>query len=762
VTPVAARVAIAKSNFTAGELKPQLHGREDLTAFQNGAKAIENRVPMPEGGLIRRPGAKFVMALPDQTHPGKLIPFKFSRNDARVLVLSAGVATVCYSGGGIVQNAGADYTFAIPWSPAQYGSIRWIESANQIFVADGSAPKTIQRTGTSPEAWSWGWYAHNNGPTLVQNTDISKTIVASGTSGSVTLTANFDAFQPGHVGSIWRLDEGDLGSIPYWTADELITVTASTTTPSTYRRNAGAVYAASSSGPASGSAGVNPPTQTFGTSKSAADTVVWTFKYMAYGYVKITGYTDARHVTATVLGVGGTQQTVLPDSVAAIPTYRWSEAAWSDVRGWPNLVSYCQQRMAWFVSYKCFLTYSGDNFSFLVDTTDSSAITAPILSIDGSVLLPQWTYSSGWIVVGCADSEPVLRGPNMFDALTQTNMLAVVDKGQGSAWHIPAIVDAAVANIGVSRRRLHYAKINRLIDTLNVDEISVNSQHILAGLAAGVAYQHDPYRVIWGYSLNGDLWSYTFRPDQQVIAAARHPMPNGYVEDICAIPSADGTAVELWMIVRRVLQGQTLRIVEVLQPFFEAANPPRADATGAWFVDCGLAYAGAATATLAGLPFPDGTIVRVVSAGAWLGDFAAAGGAVTLPRAVTSAIAGLPIVARLRTLPLDPARPGSTTKSDMKRATHGFVDFLEAAGPALATLYAQDDEGNWNTSGYAEAVFPSGFAPAAPAAMPLFTGRKSFPLDGPHGRRIELELVDDHPCPSTVLALAPDVEDAEA
>lgn len=756
---MSARIAIQKSNFTAGEIKPQLHAREDLVVYQNGAKAIENRVPMPEGGCVRRPGTRIVTALADQTQPGKLIPFKFSRSDARVLILSGGVAAVGYSGGGLIQSGGGNYTFAIPWSPSQYAGIRWFESADVIFACDGVNPPW-QMARIADANWTIAPYAYANGPSLPQNTDVSKTIVASGVSGSVTLTANFAAFQAGHVGSIWRLDEGDLGSIPYWTADENIACTTSQTDPTTYRRNAGSVYAAFANAPATVSAGVNAPTQLQGSIQSGYGTCAFAFKYQDYGYVKITAVADSEHATATVIGIAETQQTVLPDSIATIPTYRWSEAAWSNVRGWPGLVTMCQQRLVWLREYEFWATNSGDDYRFEVTTADDSSIQGQLLSIDGSVLQPQWTYSSGWVVIGALDCEPVIRGPDMFDALTQTNVLAIVDKGQGSCPQIPAVVDAAVANIGVSRQRLYYTKIDRLIDTIGVAEISINSQHILAGLGAGTAYQHDPYRVIWGYSQNGDLWSYTFLPDQKVIAAARHPMPNGFVEDICAIPSADTTGVEIWMIVRRVINGQTFRFVEVMQPFFQSAAPSSPTAAGAWYVDCALPYSGSPTTTLSGLTHLAGATARVFGDGAWIGDFSVPpSGVIGLPRAVSTAVVGLPIKARLRTLPLDPTRPGSTTRGDMKQATHGAVDVLEAFGGS-ACGYAQDNDGNWQSTGFREDLFPSGSLVSG-QPVPLQTARKSFSLDGVHGRRIELEMVDDHPYPSTVLALAPDIEDME-
>ncbi len=779
-----ARIAIQKSNFTAGELKPTLHAREDLAAYQNGAKYVENRIPLPEGGAIRRSGTRLVTALLDETNIGKLMPFKFSRTDARVLILSGGYAKVGYSGGGLIQSGGVDYKFALParWVAAAYPNIRYTESANAIFAADGLAkPQQINRL--SDTNWTIQDYAYINGPNQAQNTDTTKTIIANGVSGSVTLTANFNAFQPGHVGSIWRLDEANLGSIPYWTANEQwgAATLPTTVNPTFYRRNAGAVYCAVNlTGTTSGasiSGGVNAPTQLFGDQLPAGGQIngagpslyaTWRFMYQDYAYVKITAYTDAQHVTATVLGIGETSQTVLPDSLSSASTaitpsatYRWWAPAWSDVDGWPTLTAYCQQRMGFLRGYQFWLSNSGDNYRYEVTTADDSAISGALLSVDGTVLQPQWTYSSGWIVVGCSDCEPVIRGPNMFDALTQTDVLAVVDKGQGSAWHVPAIVDAAVINIGVSRQRLHYTKINRLIDTIQVDEISVNSNHVLAGLAAGVAYQHDPNRVCWGYSQNGDLWSYTFRPDQSVIAAARHPMPNGYVEDMCCIPTADGTGVELWMIVRRVINGATRRFVEVMQPFFQPASTQAPDATGAWYVDCALPYSGAPTNVLNGLNHLAGATARVFGDGSWVGDLpVSVGGSVALPRNVSNAVAGLPIKAKLRTLPLDPTRPGSTTRGDVKQASHGAADFLWTFG-GDAKSSALDNDGNWQDGTGVEDLFPSGMLSAPPTAVSLFTGRKSFPMDGPHGVRVELEIEDDHPYPSTILALAPDIEDDE-
>ncbi len=54
------RQRLSKTNFTAGEIAPQLLGRGDLTAYENGAALLRNVFILPTGGVTRRPGLRFV------------------------------------------------------------------------------------------------------------------------------------------------------------------------------------------------------------------------------------------------------------------------------------------------------------------------------------------------------------------------------------------------------------------------------------------------------------------------------------------------------------------------------------------------------------------------------------------------------------------------------------------------------------------------------------------------------------------------------
>lgn len=54
------RQRLSKTNFTAGEIAPELLGRGDLTAFDNGAALLRNVFILPTGGVTRRPGLRYV------------------------------------------------------------------------------------------------------------------------------------------------------------------------------------------------------------------------------------------------------------------------------------------------------------------------------------------------------------------------------------------------------------------------------------------------------------------------------------------------------------------------------------------------------------------------------------------------------------------------------------------------------------------------------------------------------------------------------
>src|SRR4249920_3810234 len=67
-----------QTNFTSGEISPQMYGRVDTNRYQNGAARIENFVVRTQGGLTKRQGSQHVAETRDSSRISRLIPFEFS------------------------------------------------------------------------------------------------------------------------------------------------------------------------------------------------------------------------------------------------------------------------------------------------------------------------------------------------------------------------------------------------------------------------------------------------------------------------------------------------------------------------------------------------------------------------------------------------------------------------------------------------------------------------------------------------------------
>ncbi|MEQ8356737.1 MAG: choice-of-anchor R domain-containing protein [Kiloniellaceae bacterium] len=71
--------------FNAGEIGPRLAARVDFAKYRNAAARLENMIPLPQGGLTRRPGTRFVAAAAEHDRRPRLLPFEFSTEQAYVL-----------------------------------------------------------------------------------------------------------------------------------------------------------------------------------------------------------------------------------------------------------------------------------------------------------------------------------------------------------------------------------------------------------------------------------------------------------------------------------------------------------------------------------------------------------------------------------------------------------------------------------------------------------------------------------------------------
>lgn len=189
-----------KTNFTAGELGPEMLGRVDLRAYANGAARLRNVFIQPTGGVTRRPGLRHLADIPA---PSRLVPFEFNTEQTYLLVLCHGEIRI-FLGDVMVINGPA------PWTSAMLAQLSFTQSADTLLVMHPDMnPVAVTRTGhTSWSITAWPWLAV---PTY-RFVDPGVMLAPDGTSGIITLTANAAVFQAGHALAAFRF-RGRYGQI---------------------------------------------------------------------------------------------------------------------------------------------------------------------------------------------------------------------------------------------------------------------------------------------------------------------------------------------------------------------------------------------------------------------------------------------------------------------------------------------------------------------------------------------------------------------
>jgi hypothetical protein len=212
------------------------------------------------------------------------------------------------------------------------------------------------------------------------------------------------------------------------------------------------------------------------------------------------------------------------------------------------------------------------------------------------------------------------------------------------------------------------------------------------------------------------------------------------VESVAAIPSADGTRDELWMIVSRTIDGATKRYVEYMTKLFEEGD----DQEDAFFVDCGATYDGVAATTITGLDHLEGETVKVLADGATHPDRTVASGSITLQRSASKVHVGLGYQRRGQTLRVEAGAADGTAQGKTKRihrVTFRLHNTLGLKyGPSFDKLSPLIDRST---------------ADALGQAVPLFSGDRSATFEGGYDTDAYICWQQDDPLPSTILAVMP-------
>ena len=711
------KVSPGQTSFNAGELSPLLKGRPSLDKFKNGCETLENFIPQIQGPARKRPGTRFVAEVKDSADATRLLPFEYSTSQAYVLEFGDLYVRFYLNGGVVESSPSVPLEVVSPYTSAQVGALEYAQSADVIYITHPEHPP-YKLARTSALVWTltevtFAWPPFND-----ENTGTT-TITASAVTGAgITLTASASLFVAGDVGSYFKISEVSASKYNQWT-----TGVAYNSGDIVYYL--GNIYESGTTA----SAGTRPPIHTTGTESDGV--VDWAFLHDGAGYAQVTGFTSVTVVTATVVKR-------LP-ATALTGSTRWSEGAWSDRRGHPHAVTFYEDRL-WFAgsTYRpqtLWASVSGDYENHKYGTNDDDALNYTINTQDMNTI--EWLAPTKVLAIGTANGEFTLSATQISDPVTPTNVKITPQTTFGSATDVkPLRVGSVILFLQRAARKLREYAYQFDTDSFVAPNMTVLAEHITDSGVVDLAYQQDPNQIVWAPRTDGVLAGMTYERTEDVVGWHRHSV--GLVESVVVVPHWDGDQDSTWMIVRRTVNGATVRYVEYIEKYLTDEY--------AFFVDSGLTYDGAATTSITGLDHLEGEEVAVLADGAVHPNRTVTSGAITLQLAASVVNVGLPYTATIKTMPIEAGAQDGTAQGKEQRINGIVLDLFETGA------------GLWygpNTTDMDEYAVRSSSADMD-EPVPLFTGQtERLAWPGEYEKGAQMVIQHRLPLPCTVRALLP-------
>jgi hypothetical protein len=789
------KVAPLISSLNAGELGPNLDGRSDLQKYGQGARVSENFLHLIAGPACRRGGTRFISEIKNSANRSWIVEFEFSASQAFALefgdsyvrfftkvgtarghLLVTGVAAyngaTNYVPGDLAVQAGVTYyCIAATVGNAPPNATYWYALTGSIYEipspytiadltnADGTCALSIQQSGDvlyiahasrafqtrtltrfADTNWRFGIYDPPNGPFDSLNSSAT-TMYASAATGAITLNASTATFAPSDIGRLARLESQNFEDP--WEAGKAYNI-------NDVVRSDGKTYKATNSA----TSGTAQPIHDRGDSKDGKAGVNWRYQHSGYGVARISAYTNSTTVSATVLTDPETGLLFLPALVVGIgnATTRWQLGSWSATTGYPGAVTFFKGRLALATKLTLHLSVPNDFSSmaedFFGELRDDCAINWPVSGQDVNEVL--WIEGGDKLIVGTGGGELVGGEQNPNNPLSPSNF-QLVQQSKRRVRGIQPIV-AGTSLVYAQRAGQKLLSMDYAIERdrfISVDQTLLNDRITRTGMVT-LCFQGEPDSMIWVVRADGKLVVLTLDADQNVVGWGRHPIGgDGFVEDAIALPSPDGAREDLWLIVRRTINGVTRRYIEVMEGPWEGADEDGTnsdDQVDAFYVDCGLTYDGPPATVFSGLSHLEGKTVQVLADGAVVSpDPVVSGGSFTLVRAASTVQVGLQFISRLVPMRIEVPTQDGTSAGKMKRANAATIRFKDTLGGRAGT-YRNSLE---NLSFRAPST-PMGSATPIVANQDVDTTfGGTFNTDG------LLEVRQEQPLPMTIVAIMP-------
>lgn len=677
-----------QSNFTGGELSPNMLSRTDISKYQTGVRNLQNFLLRPEGGVRNRNGTQFVGLVGGDGASGWLRPFDIGPGESYILEFTPGWLRFIREGAYILDSATetsvsveidsdellftaaghpfadddlvyVDQAFATDPSleavflrvyDATADTFRVLDADGQParFDPDAAYPGTARVTRDYRVATPYTYddyravniaQDHATGYLLSRNHPPQRLVRVAPDNWTLTV----ETFQPGIAAptGVSATVESGSGSTTYsYVVSAVSEATGEESLPSVSASVSNDLSIAGNKNRVSWSAVAG-----------ASRYIIYKEDNGLYGYIG-----------------GTTALTFVDENVTAdlSDTPQQGRNPFVGAGNYPGVGTFFEQRLCLASTTNdpgaVWLSQSANprNFGVSSPVKPSDAITFRVRANTATQIeavvparrLLLMTRGGEWEVNGSGDSE---------EYLTPTNIVLRQRAYRGSTAVQPVLVGDMVLHVQRGGDALRDLNPQREVAST---ELSLLAKHLFRGRqVVAMAYQQKPDSVVWVVFNDGNVAALTYLLEHDIWGWAVMDF-GGFVEDVAVVSEgARGGEDAVYFTIRRQSNLGVRVCLERLSTQETAAvfvpggvgDQPLREITDAYHLDSGVYYADPENPidVVPGLRHLEGRRLSALIDGNYVDQLLVENGVVRLPQAASVVAVGLPFTAYLRTLDLD-------------------------------------------------------------------------------------------------------------
>lgn len=667
-------------SFAGGEISPEMFGRVDLTQFQTGLALASNFIILPHGPARARKGTGFVNTAKINDRKCALVEFSFN-NEQSYAIEFGHLYIRFHILGGTLSIAGVPVEVVSPYTEDDVFDLHYVQSADVLtLVHTNHPPKELRRLSATSFSLTDITFVPTISAPVIAS--ITGTGTGSGPSHSYVVTAVTNESLEESAASTSASQQNTL------------------TTAGNYNQ-------------------IN-----FGAVTGAVRYYVYKQQNGLFGFIGETDNTNFRDTNIT------------PDMSRTPPETNNPFVA---ANNYPGAVTYFEQR-------RCFAgtnnrpqnfwaTRSGteSNMNYSIPTRDDDSITMRLTARQVSKIEHMIPLADLLLLTTDGDWRIYTQNSDIFSPNT---VAARAQSYHGANNVQPITTGESAVYVRNQSSRVHEVAYDNVAYAFKTNDISLMAPHLFDSYEiTDMALTRSPFPIVWVVRDDGLLLGVTYMPSQKVWAWHRH-VTDGYVESIAGVP--EGTKDVLYLSVRRTINGTEKRFIERLDLKEEKIL------VDAFHVDCGLTYDGAPATTITGLDHLEGETVSILADGETHPPKVVTAGEIELDYEASKVHVGLPLVAKLTTLPIT-MQAEAFAQGQVKNVNNVYIRVYQSGqvyvGPSEDKLTKYQDTTDEEYGSMAA----------------LRTGTLNIEVLPTWGADGQITLVNSDPTPMTVLSLVMDV-----